>query len=298
VSPNTLPYLPSSPIRDGYVFLHWATTSGGGEQFTSSTPIDDNITVYAQWRFIPVPDEPDPVDPPVVNIYPPAITVNPPDVTVNPGGGGTTYVTVTPEVAAAPEGAAVEQPAPTEGTTITPDDTPLTVAPPTPEPTFWSLFNLIAAILSLLLLLVFVVKLFFDRPKNEEYEEEAVDSEFIAVMTPDQREQYQKRREADYRAWLADQEKENKKQKALFVNLPVLLVAGLAFVEMVILLLMTQDFYGAMQLVDNFSVIFALVLFVQLVTPMVAAVIYNNNKEKRAARYRQQANVLDSNVTL
>jgi hypothetical protein len=297
VFPNTLPYLPSSPIRDGYVFLHWATTSDGGEQFTSSTPIDDNITVYAQWRFIPVPDEPDPVDPPVVNIYPPAITVNPPDVTVNPGGGGATYVTVTPEPAAAPDiNVTVEQPAPTEGTPIAPETPPLSL--PTPEPTFWSLFNLIAAILSLLLLLVFAIKLFFDRPKNEEYEEEAVDSEFIAIMTPDQREQYQRRREADYQTWLADQERENKKQKAFFVNLPVLLIAGLAFVEAFILLFMTQDFYGIMQFVDSFSVIFALILFVQLITPMVAAVIHNSNKEKRAARYQKRENIYDGNVTL
>jgi Na+-transporting methylmalonyl-CoA/oxaloacetate decarboxylase gamma subunit len=135
--------------------------------------------------------------------------------------------------------------------------------------------------------------MFFDRPKDEEYEEEPVDAEFLAAMTPEQRAQYQARREADYQAWLADQQKENSKQKSMFVNAPVLLIAGLGFVEALILLFMTQNFEAPMVIIDNWTVVFALILFVQLLTPMVAAVIHNslqeNKKQKLAAKARTSA---------
>ncbi len=162
----------------------------------------------------------------------------------------------------------------------------------TTEPFTWALLNVIAAILSLLLLLVFAIKTFFDRPKDEEYKEEPIDAEFLASMTPEQREQYQMRREADYQAWQADQQQQNSKAKTMFVNAPVLLIAGLAFVEAVILLLMFSNFEGRMVLLDNWTVVFALILFVQLLTPMVAAVIHNNLRESKLQKQQQaeQAN--------
>jgi uncharacterized repeat protein (TIGR02543 family) len=42
--------MPSNPSRAGYVFNGWYTsTNGGGSQFTASTTVSSNITVYAWW---------------------------------------------------------------------------------------------------------------------------------------------------------------------------------------------------------------------------------------------------------
>jgi uncharacterized repeat protein (TIGR02543 family) len=42
--------LPTAPTRAGYIFGGWWTGTGGtGTQFTASTPVNANITVYAQW---------------------------------------------------------------------------------------------------------------------------------------------------------------------------------------------------------------------------------------------------------
>ena len=75
----------------------------------------------------------------------------------------------------------------------------------------------------------------------------------------------------------------------MFVNAPVLLIAGLAFVEAIILLFMFSYFDGSMVLLDNWTVVFALILFVQLLTPMVAAVIHNNLQESKLERRQQVA---------
>jgi uncharacterized repeat protein (TIGR02543 family) len=45
--------MPSEPIRSGYSFGGWYTsTGGGGTQFTATTPVSGNITVYAKWTVI------------------------------------------------------------------------------------------------------------------------------------------------------------------------------------------------------------------------------------------------------
>ena len=42
--------LPSNPTRSGYIFSGWWTgTNGTGTQFTGSTPVTANITIYAKW---------------------------------------------------------------------------------------------------------------------------------------------------------------------------------------------------------------------------------------------------------
>jgi uncharacterized repeat protein (TIGR02543 family) len=49
--------LPSAPSKTGYSFGGWYTaTSGGGTQFTALTIVTGNITVYAKWTIIPMPD--------------------------------------------------------------------------------------------------------------------------------------------------------------------------------------------------------------------------------------------------
>jgi hypothetical protein len=164
--------------------------------------------------------------------------------------------------------------------------------------TGWSLFNLLAAILSLLLLVFFFIKFFLDRPRTEEYEEEPVDAQLWAAMSPEQRAQYQARRESDYQAWLADRQRHENRQRALFVNAPVLLIAAAAFIEALIVLFTTQDFGLLMTTVDNYSVLFALIVFVQLLTPMVAAIIRNGRRENQPLQATPQAASGGGDVTL
>jgi uncharacterized repeat protein (TIGR02543 family) len=46
--------LPSAPTRDGYTFEGWYTEKEGyGKKFTSSTPVNADITVYAKWNLYP-----------------------------------------------------------------------------------------------------------------------------------------------------------------------------------------------------------------------------------------------------
>jgi len=47
---TTVGALPTAPTRTSYTFAGWYTsTGGGGTQFTASTPVTANITVYAYW---------------------------------------------------------------------------------------------------------------------------------------------------------------------------------------------------------------------------------------------------------
>jgi protein-S-isoprenylcysteine O-methyltransferase Ste14 len=285
VEPQTaLPYMPASPIRDGYTFRYWATAPSGGIQFTADTPLVSDVTVYALWTQNP-PTPPTPPTPP------PTITINNPPPVV---GGGNTYVTVEPGTE-------------TESTTLGDSSTPLASGDSIPDviPPLvsgngvagWSLLNLLASILSLLLLVVFFIRFFFDRPKEEEYEEEPIDAQLREAMTPEHRAQYQARREADYQTWLADQHKKANRQKALYVNLPVLLIVGAALVEALVILFYTQSFGPVMTIVDDYSVIFILIVFVQLLTPMVAAIIRNNRRANQNSTPAQTATG-DTGITL
>jgi uncharacterized repeat protein (TIGR02543 family) len=50
---TTVGTLPTEPTRSGYTFGGWYTsTSGGGTQFTASTTVAADITVYAKWTAI------------------------------------------------------------------------------------------------------------------------------------------------------------------------------------------------------------------------------------------------------
>jgi len=44
---TTIDSLPAAPTRTGYTFVDWKENSG--DMFTASTPVNGNITVYAQW---------------------------------------------------------------------------------------------------------------------------------------------------------------------------------------------------------------------------------------------------------
>jgi uncharacterized repeat protein (TIGR02543 family) len=49
---ETLETLPANPSKDGYIFGGWFTEqNGGGTQFTASTLVNANMTVYAKWTY-------------------------------------------------------------------------------------------------------------------------------------------------------------------------------------------------------------------------------------------------------
>ena len=49
---NSSVTLPTEPTKTAYIFNGWNTqANGNGKAFTADTPVTDNITVYAQWRF-------------------------------------------------------------------------------------------------------------------------------------------------------------------------------------------------------------------------------------------------------
>jgi uncharacterized repeat protein (TIGR02543 family) len=281
---TTLPYLPASPIRDGYTFRYWSTSGSGGAQFTADTPLIGDITLYAIWTQNPTTPTPTPTPPPTVIVNNPPVTV----------GGGTTNVTVEPEAQTGSTDIPAAQTPQSSGEDIEDTIPPLVPFEPT---TGWALFDLLATIFALLLLVVFFIKFFFDRPRDEEYEEEPIDAQLWEAMTPDQRAQYQARREADYQTWQADQQRKANRQKALYVNAPVVLIIGIAFIEALLVLLNTQNFELNMSIVGTYSVIFALILFVQLLTPMVAAIIHNNRRENQKMGPTQPV-VEDGGVTL
>ncbi|MDR2714249.1 MAG: DUF5011 domain-containing protein [Coriobacteriales bacterium] len=112
-----------------------------------------------------------------------------------------------------------------------------TIEPPAEEKSDWSLFNVLIVMLSALLALAFLVKFFFDRRKDD------------------------------------DERERPAKQKSMYVNAPVLLIAIIAFIEGLVVLLVTQDFTAKMGIIDQYSLPMSLIVFVQLLAPMVAALL-------------------------
>jgi uncharacterized repeat protein (TIGR02543 family) len=46
----TVGALPMVPVKTGYSFVGWYTEISGGTEFTASTPVSRDITVYARWN--------------------------------------------------------------------------------------------------------------------------------------------------------------------------------------------------------------------------------------------------------
>jgi uncharacterized repeat protein (TIGR02543 family) len=172
------------------------------------------------------------------------VIVYPPSVYV---GSGTT-TTVPPDTSTEPPTYITVQPN-DDLTSLADDTTPLGDSDDTPaEETTWSGFNLGCAILSLLLFVAFIAKFFVDRKRRDE-------DEYYARQP---------------------------KKSALYVNLPVLLVGVIALVETAVLLFTTQDFAAAAKSFDQFSVVFALIVFVLLFAPMVAAALETHSNIRRS----------------
>jgi uncharacterized repeat protein (TIGR02543 family) len=79
-APGATVKLPSVPRRTDYIFEGWYTEKeGGGKKFTSSTPVNADITVYAKWTPYPrVTFDTDDDVPVSIQICAPGATVVPP----------------------------------------------------------------------------------------------------------------------------------------------------------------------------------------------------------------------------
>jgi len=277
--PNfTLPYLPSSPVREGYTFQGWMTADQA--PFGAGTKIDGETTVYAKWQANPVQPTP---EPPKGDTY---IYVNQPPVYVTTGSSRPVInVAATPSYEPVPEPETPEK-----------EITPVEINPPLnplggggiPAAGGWSLFNVLAMILSALLLLIFFVKFFTDRnDKEEEYKEKPIDQSKWLAMTPEQRTALLALREQERADWNSSHS--SAKPKSTYVNLPVLAIVAFVFIEGLVILLATQNFFGSMELIDTWTLPLSAVILVQLIVPMVAAMVRNRNRSAAAARSRSYA---------
>lgn len=153
--------------RVGFTFSGWRTTPTGGTFYGqgASMTVAQNTTLYAQWTEMPV-DPPDPPDPP------------------------TPVIPVIPDVPDEPD--EPDEPTPTPPTPITPRPAPDTTAEPVAEveiaadnsPVFrignadvplfgrtgniWALFNLLLAIVGVVISIVTVITFFVRRKEDED----------------------------------------------------------------------------------------------------------------------------------
>ncbi|MDR2721825.1 MAG: InlB B-repeat-containing protein, partial [Coriobacteriaceae bacterium] len=281
VEPATsLSYLPISPVRSGYEFLFWGMDRNATSMLTTSTMISEDVTVYAQWRALPVPEIP-PVQPP------PTIIINPPQIIVPPSTSGPVYVTVYPTPAPTPTPAPEPAPTPVPEPEAPRAQEPTPVPePPTPpaqveqeEPApfslrldTWSLFNLCAVVLSGLLVALFALSYFFTRRKPEEHVEEPIDQRDWDIMTPEARVAFLLNRENSRQAAVEKSAKPRRSKRGISLNLPLLLIAAIVFVEVLIVLLVTQDFAGPMVATDQYSIPLSLAVCAQAVLPMIGGI--------------------------
>jgi uncharacterized repeat protein (TIGR02543 family) len=252
-SGSTLPFLPQNPVRDGYTFVSWNTARDGlGTNFVASTPVTANVTIYAQWEPVPVVETPPPTPPNVINV------INPPITTVVVPPSASTYVTVTPA-------------SDTPIVNVGPDHTPIAQIGDNETPTanvltetVWALLDLIFALASLALLIFYVVKFFIERKEDKAKEKE---------------------QEENPGTWKA-----SSTQRIVHVSLPVLILAIVGVIEAAIILLATQDFTAKMAMVDDYTVIFAVISFVLLIVPIISALRQNQKDilEYQELQYQQR----------
>ncbi|MCL1879536.1 MAG: DUF5011 domain-containing protein [Actinomycetia bacterium] len=218
---TTLGNMPSAPLRSGYTFIGWYTQRVGGSQFTADAPVRANRTLYAHWQANPVAPLPQPNNYYTTNYYGGPTTVA--DDT-----GGPTYLTVTNPVT------------PTDGGGVIGD--PLT--PTANSDGHWSIYNLCAAVLALLLLVAFLIMFILGRRKASQGAQDS-------------------NRQTNYH-----------------VSGPVLLIAAAAFIEVLIVLLSTQDFTAQRVVFDVFSAVVTLAVLVQLLAPVIGALLLRRKREE------------------
>ena len=295
---TTLAYLPSSPVREGHTFRSWSTSPQGDGPFTPDTPVTRDMTVYAQWEEIPEPTPPPvpppaptpppapapaPTPPPVVNVYPPHIAITNP-----PAGGGNTYVSPT-----SPPATVVVQPAEAsagERDRALPVATPskdVGPQPDSPAPSalaHWSLLNVCLVIASLLPALALLAKFIGQRRRRKGRQEPLIDPS----QGPDAAFYQDAALKASLEAGLqgrGERRRSEEDGKGRPVSMPVLLIEAVVFVEGLVILLATQDFWGQMVATDEYSIPLSLMVLVQLAIPLAAARLKNRGRKGGLSAY-------------
>ncbi|HBT95340.1 MAG TPA: hypothetical protein DEB24_04265 [Coriobacteriia bacterium] len=238
--------MPDVPMRVGYTFTGWNTKPDGtGDVLTASDVIRENTYVYAQWSAVPaapVPNTPTTPNAPVVNVYPPEVTVA--------GGGAAGTVVITEEAPQQSDEPQTQDPyvvdVPAQSAIqVEPTPTPTTAAAETITTTSWSVVNVIAALLSALLLALPIVRLAFDRRPTA----------LGAGLTT------------------------SYGNRALIVDISAIAISGIIFVSLATTFFLTQDFSGSMVVTDSLTPLLIFGIFIQLVMPLFATLINRGGKE-------------------
>ena len=124
--------LPTAPTKTGYIFNGWNTAANGaGTAFTAQSIVNENITVYAQWKAIPSNPSPTPTGTPS-----PTPTSTPsPTPTGTPSPTPTSTPSPTPTGTPSPTPTSTPSPTPTSTPSPTPTSTPSPTPTSTPSPT-------------------------------------------------------------------------------------------------------------------------------------------------------------------
>lgn len=165
--------------REGHTFLGWFTEAEGGAEFTASTSLKEDITVYAHWAkegTVPVPPvppvPPTPTDPPAVNpdpVDPVTSLILTPIVAAPAGAPALVPGAVVPALYAPAQNVATgETPAADTPTTVGGDNTPLGGLAETGS---WSLLSLMMAVAGALISMLMLVTVFTRRKEETEAED-------------------------------------------------------------------------------------------------------------------------------
>jgi uncharacterized repeat protein (TIGR02543 family) len=224
-------YLPATPTKEGYTFVRWNTQANGkGKTFTASTAVTASTRVYAIWKALPEPVTPKPT-PPTTPPTPPATVVNnyyPATVSYVPVSYPVYVPTASPAPTVTPEPPVIVS----EPPVITPEPPVEEIAdapaPKTPaDPSGWALLNLILSVLSAIVA-VWMLVVYFMRRKNE-----------------------------------ADETYEDRHKKSFGI---FRLVSLLAAAISIVVLFLTETFTGPMAIVDEFTILMALIAVIQVLS--------------------------------
>ena len=135
---NSAAVSPETPVKTGYTFAGWYRDAECTEIYDFTTPVTENITLYAKWNEIPkVTPQPTVAPRPTAPVQPtvapePTATVQP---TVIPEPTATVLPTIAPEPTATVQPTVAPEPTASVQPTIAPEPTATVLPTVVPEPT-------------------------------------------------------------------------------------------------------------------------------------------------------------------
>ncbi len=132
VEHNATVVSPETPVKTGYTFAGWYRDAECTEAYDFTTPVTENITLYAKWNEIPkVTPTPTVAPQPTAPVQPTAV----PEPTMIPEPTATVQPTVTPEPTATVQPTDAPEPTATVQPTVAPEPTASVQPTIAPEPT-------------------------------------------------------------------------------------------------------------------------------------------------------------------